>query len=99
MKRALNGPDNSEREPSDLTKKMLGGRWLTREEVDAEVKWLLHHRLAAVYDWASDPEFDPGDKCFYGDAQMHVLALLTQQDEIDATDWVNGDYVRETDPA
>lgn len=66
--------------------------------VEEEVDRLLKLRLAQVYDWASNPEFDPGDRCYYGDAQMYVLGLLTSS-EIDASEWVKGEYVREKDPA
>lgn len=66
--------------------------------VEAEVDRLLKLRLAQVYDWASNPEYDPGDCCHYGDAQIHVLGLLTDS-VIDHLEWVDGEYRRELDPA
>lgn len=54
---------------------------------------------ARLYDWASDPEFDPGGNVpYYGDAQMHVLQMLTEH-VVDAGEWAEGKYRRERDPA
>lgn len=56
-------------------------------------------RLAAVYDWASNPDYtELGEDVHYGDAQVHVLELLTG-DEVDTVEWVDGRYRREPDPA
>lgn len=49
--------------------------------------------LQRIHDWASDPEFNLGSRCYYGDAQMHVLGIIAGI-EPDVTRWVKGRYKR-----